>query len=388
MSLGKDNSVASVTHGESLAPAGSEGSSAPAKLPRPQREDDSAATTSPDSENPPPMNLSLLARLFGVPLLIVVMIIGSAVLVVLLFGSITTEQDRSVGELLGVMEREPVGKVFDLAMMPQDKEIWQAAKELAARLQQGQSPMSAADLDAVVDRLGRLVDRDLKATEPLPDDHLQPLHFFMSALSHTGRPGSIAPLVRCLGAAQWQTRREALKCLGAAHRTEGARETAKDVAAALEDENATVRTVAAYVLSFLADPADASVRRRLKEICDAAEEDRELRWNAALTLARLGDDGAVPVLKDMLDRKYWEERAHVRTEGGGGAPAALAMSQPRIEMTLCASIEAAAHLEDETVWTMIAELEGDVSLQVRDRVRKALAGRGGAERTGPAGSGG
>ncbi|MCE7927094.1 MAG: hypothetical protein DYG91_01140, partial [Chloroflexi bacterium CFX7] len=96
------------------------------------------------------MNLSLLARLFGVPLLIVVMIIGSAVLVVLLFGSITTEQDRSVGELLGVMEREPVGKVFDLAMMPQDKEIWQAAKELAARLQQGQSPMSAADLDAVV----------------------------------------------------------------------------------------------------------------------------------------------------------------------------------------------------------------------------------------------
>ncbi|MCG3129337.1 MAG: hypothetical protein FLDDKLPJ_00064 [Phycisphaerae bacterium] len=330
---------------------------------------------------PPPMNLSLLARLFGVPLLIVVMILGSAVLVVLLFGSITTEQDRSVGELLAVMEREPVGKVFDLAMMPQDKEIWQAAKELAARLQQGQSPMSAADLDAVVDRLGRLVDRDLKATAPLPDDHLQPLHFFMSALSHTGRPGSIAPLVRCLGAAQWQTRREALKCLGAAHRTAGAREAAKEVAAALEDENATVRTVAAYVLSFLADPADESVRRRLKDICDAAEEDRELRWNAALTLARLGDDGAVPVLKDMLDRKYWEERAHVRVEGA--AAAEQPMSQPRIEMTLCASVEAAANLTDETVWAMIAELEGDVSLQVRDRVRKALAGRGGAGGAGP-----
>ncbi len=332
------------------------------------------STASPPASHDagPPMSASLMARLFGVPLLIVTLIIGSAVVVVLLFGSISSEQERSVDDLLTAMEREPTGKVFDVALMPADKEIWQAGKELAARLQKKDSELSAEDMRKIVTRLSALIARDLPLSASFREDRRGVLHFAIAALGATGEPDSIAPLRKALHAEDWQTRREALKALGAAHRTAGAEASAAEVASLLEDPEPTVRTVAAFVLTFLASPQDEGVLAQLQRACDRPDEDREVRWNAALTLARLGSPRSKDVLIAMLDRRYWAEGAPVRLEGGGGAATEKPMPPGQVESILRATIEAASKVRDADVRQAIEALGKDESLLVREAVRAAM----------------
>lgn len=330
------------------------------------------AVTPPASHDPgPPMTASLMARLFGVPLLIVTLIIGSAVVVVLLFGSISSEQERSVDDLLTAMEREPTGKVFDVALMPADKEIWQAGKELAARLQKKDAELSAEDLRKIVTRLSALIARDLPMSASFREDRRGVLHFALAALGATGEPDSIAPLRKCLHAEDWQTRREALKALGSAHKTVGAEASVAEVASLLEDSEPTVRTVAAFVLTFLASPQDEGVLAQLERACARPDQDREARWNAALTLARLGSPRSKDVLLAMLDRRYWAESAPVRQESGG-TTTEKPMPPGQIEAILRATVEAAAKVHDADVRQAIEALGKDESLLVREAVRAAL----------------
>ncbi|MCC7292872.1 MAG: HEAT repeat domain-containing protein [Phycisphaerales bacterium] len=333
---------------------------------------DPAATPRVSHDPGPPMTASLMARLFGVPLLIVTLIIGSAVVVVLLFGSISSEQERSVDDLLAVMDREPTGKVFDVALMPADKEIWQAGKELAARLQKKDAELSTEDLQKIVARLSALIARDLPRSASFREDRRGVLHFAIAALGATGEADSIAPLRKALHAEDWQTRREALKALGAAHKTVGARASAAEIASLLDDPEATVRTVAAFVLTFLASPQDEDVLAQLQRACARPGEDREVRWNAALTLARLGSSRSKDVLLAMLDRRYWAEGTPVRLEGGGGGPTEKPMPPGQVEAILRATVEAASNVQDADVRQAIEALGKDESLLVREAVRAAL----------------
>lgn len=320
------------------------------------------------------MSMSLLARLFAVPFLIVSLIVGCAVVVVLLFGSITTEQQRSVDQLLLVLEREPSGKLFDLAMTPHDKEIWQAAKELAARIQRKDVEMTDADLDRVVARLSELVDRDLKRPRVSGPNRLDPLHFFIAALAHSGRSEALPPVLRCLSAEDWRTRREAIKALAETHRNPGVSETAVRVAELLDDPEPTVRVMAAYALTFLGGRDEPAIVARLTQACDSPGEDREVRWNAALTLARWGHPSAKNLLLEMLERDYWEKRTPIRLEGPSGV-IEQPMPAAQADRILAATVEAAANLTGDDVWRAISRLEGDRSLVVQEAVRLATSKR-------------
>lgn len=320
--------------------------------------------------------MSLLARLFGVPFLIVTLIVGCAVVVVLLFGSITTEQQRGVDQLLATLEREPSGKLFGVAMSPQDKEIWQAAKELAARIQRKDAEMTDADMDRVVERLTSYVDRDLKRSRTPTDDRLEPLHFFIAALAHSGREEAIVPVVRCLSAEDAPTRREAIKALAEAHDAPGVRATAPRIADLLDDNDPTVRVMAAYALTFIGRAEDAAIAARLSQACASPGEDREVRWNAALTLARWGDPAAQGLILDMLDRDYWEKRTPVRLDGPGGSIVEQPMPPAQADEILTATVAAAAHLPGDDVWRAIARLESDHAPSVQAAARTALRDRG------------
>jgi len=144
----------------------------------------------------------------------------------------------------------------------------------------------------------------------------------------------------------------------------------------LEDEDPVVRTVSCWVMSVLARPEDAKVIGLLAKACDAA--DREVRWNAALTLARLGNGHGKDILLDLLDREYWEKKVRVRIAASDGRTAENPMPPQAVDRYLMAAIEATSHLNDADLAEAISALCSDRSPKVKDRARSALK-KAGAE---------
>lgn len=357
------------------AQAGGPGRAAPARMDGPPFLPEPAPLRPlPDSE---PMTLPLMARLFGVPLLIVSLIIGAAVVVVLLFGRIAAEPQRTIDELLTVIETPHGEKMMGIALMPRDKEVWQAARELSLRLERMDVELQPGELGLVVSRLTALCDRIRADSGGLSEAGLAKMSFVVSALARTRDTGAVPPLVRCLDAPRWEVRRDAVHGLASMHEVPDVHDQAVGAIAKMvvDDEEPVVRTVAAYALSFVARPDDRVALEQLQRACEALDEDREVVWNAALSLARLGSGAGRGVLLDMLDRQYWETKAPLRVPTAGGQVVETAMTEDRVEAYLVTAIEAASHLNDETVWAQVAALEGDKSIRVVAKVREVLARR-------------
>ncbi|RJP30950.1 MAG: HEAT repeat domain-containing protein [Phycisphaerales bacterium] len=336
--------------------------------------------TVPDKSQPspdlPPAG-SVVIKLVAVPLLIVTLIVGGAITVVILFGRISAEQDRSVSDLLAAVESPHGEKLLDVALMPRDKEIWQAARELAMRLDKKEVEVTPAELSDVVQRLSALSDRMLASARDLGKTGVQKFEFVLAALARTDRPEAIAAIVRCLDCSLWEVRRSAVQALASMHQVEGVRDAALGPICRLagEDPEPVVRTVSAYALSFVADPSDAAAIDVLTGICTGDESDREVIWNAALSLARLGSPAGRSELRDMLDRTYWSEKVPMRVEQSPGQFVEAPMSASRVDEHLIAAIDAVSHLEDEELWSLVRGLERDPSLSVVHKVREVLEKR-------------
>jgi HEAT repeat protein len=129
-------------------------------------------------------------------------------------------------------------------------------------------------------------------------------------------------------------------------------------------------------MSLLARPSDETVIQLLQKALVA--EDREVRWNAALTLARLGNTQARSPLLDMLDRDYWS-KVPVRSQAANGEVVESPMPAAAVEQYLVAAVDAAANLDDVVLRESIAALRDDGSPLVASRARAALEGRGSHE---------
>ena len=115
-----------------------------------------------------------------------------------------------------------------------------------------------------------------------------------------------------------------------------------------------LRKTAVHALgSFPAEEARAAL---LEALSDAVED---VRWNAAIALARRGEAAASPVLLTVLDRE------HLKAAGLG----------PELcEDTLLQGVAVAPAVKDAGVRTALEKLrDGDPSLKVREAARKALA---------------
>ena len=75
------------------------------------------------------------------------------------------------------------------------------------------------------------------------------------------------------------------------------KEAISDILSFLKSENPQLRKMAAYVLGVLGDPQTVPSLTPLLE--DPVED---IRWNASLSLARLGNDSGWQILAKMLDR--------------------------------------------------------------------------------------
>jgi HEAT repeat protein len=115
-----------------------------------------------------------------------------------------------------------------------------------------------------------------------------------------------------------------------------------------------------YALGAL--PGDAQVATLTTALEDAAPD---VRWNAAVALARHGRHDGVPVLRQMLDRAYVEQvvKRDVRQDD----------DQDPIADVMISGLRAAATLKDETLKAPVTMLsQQDRSMKVRQAAIEAL----------------
>jgi HEAT repeat protein len=228
---------------------------------------------------------------------------------------------------------------------------WQAAFELTKVLQAHRDP-------ALKDP--RFVDEAVRTFQESASDDPRVRRYLALALGRLGDRRAVPALLQAAkdaspdGAhADPETQIYAVWALGAI----GDPEALPGLVELSRSEDAGVRKTAVHALgSFPGESAHAVLVKALEDTVE------DVRWNAAVALARRRDAAAAPVLLEMLDR------AHL-----GAVPG---MTEEQRVDTLLLAIEAAAVVPDPRLKDALARLrEGDVSLKVREAARAALQGR-------------
>ncbi len=227
---------------------------------RPEDGDDSASS------------LRVALGFFIVPMLLVFAAVG----VFLLFGLIAHE-DKSVDEYLA----EVTGGGIN--------EPWQGAFGLANKLVQDESLHGDP---AIAQRIADTLESPNAEADP------QVRAYLLLALGRIGHESSIPVLIEHLGDPDADVRLKSLWSLGNIGAA-GESDTSEAVAAMLDDEDEGVRGYAAYVLGTLGNPTSGSALEIA--LNDPAGQ---VRWNAAVALARLGSDAGREELRRMIDRDY------------------------------------------------------------------------------------
>jgi HEAT repeat protein len=126
---------------------------------------------------------------------------------------------------------------------------------------------------------------------------------------------------------------------------------------AFSDDERDVRKAAAYALGELRDP------RALPGLVAALQDPiADVRYNAAIAVARFGDTRAIGVLREMLDRSRLD-----RVEG---------MRPDQKEETMLAAIPALMQVAPEEGRAILGPLaKSDESMRVRSAAAEVLRGR-------------
>jgi HEAT repeat protein len=129
---------------------------------------------------------------------------------------------------------------------------------------------------------------------------------------------------------------------------------APDLLKLASSDDSGVRKAVVHSLGALPSPETQAALTAA--LADGVED---VRWNAAIALARRGDDAAAPILRQMLDRQ------HLATVAG--------MTPEQREDAMLEGVTAAAVLKDPDLRRMLEGLRAsDPSLRVREAARSAL----------------
>jgi HEAT repeat protein len=292
-----------------------------------------AAETGPAA---PRRGARLVLDLLVFPLLMVAVGVG----IFVLFGLITAEGKGPADYL-------------DLIRSGDSNRRWQAAYELSRVIQARRDPGLSDP---------RLVGQMVSLFERAEDDDPRVRRFLALALGRLGDPEALPVLLTYLESARDgegqdpETRIYAVWALGAI----GEEAAVPELLSLMADEDPGLRKTAAHALgAFRTEEAEVALGRALGDPVG------DVRWNAALALARHGDPAAVPVLVEMMDR---EQLARVE-----------AVTPAQTEQILLQAIQGTVRLADARLASRLAELgESDPSLRVRAAARRGLEERAAA----------
>lgn len=317
------------------------------------------------------MTATLMGRLFVVPALVVCVLLGVAVVVVF-FGASSLEHPASMNDLLDRLQTDPGDKTMGM-LFPEARESWQAAQELARRLEDKDRFLRPDQVDPTAERIIDILKQDdaqggSGAVEgPMAQrGHARKL-FLIVALGRLGSPLAVEPLGRLLEDRDEQTRQAVLQALARMGKLPQTRRVLPKVYELLDDPVPAVEMIACLTVAMIAERGDAEA---IGQVARKLEADREIQWNAALALSRLGSKRGKLVLMNMLDRSFWEGIDLKYEEDG--ATVRRKFTEAEVEYRLRAAIDAASRLDDDQLRALVVKLSrNDKSPVVRDAALKA-----------------
>ena len=223
---------------------------------------------------------------------------------------------------------------------------WQAAFELSKVLQAGKDP-------ALRDpQFGAEL---VRVFEQVREDDPRVRRFLVLAMARLGDRRAVPALREAArgpdgGGADAETQVYAILALGAL-KDESA---LPDLLELARREDPGVRKAAVHALGNFSAPAARDALGTA--LADPVED---VRWNAALALARAADSRAIPVLLKMMDRAY--------------LASVPGLTAPQQDEAVLGAVQAAGALQDPELRAVLERLrDGDPSLKVREAARLAL----------------
>ena len=283
-------------------------------------EPDSPETAEEDEQKPRASAL----RFFLLPLLVV----GTAVLIFLVFNLITFDR-RSPSEYLQEVRGGGPNR------------RWQAAFELSRSITRVKPGPEKDALSAETLRVFESLSRSRPEDVPVR-------RYLALVLGKLGDRGAVPALLVAARDPDPETRLYSVWSLGALA-------DPRAVGTVLEtsqSEDAGARKMAAYVLGRLGAPEAIP---RLKVLLEDSVTD--VRWNAAIALASLGDHEGLPVLRSMADRASLSR---------------LSLTAEQTEAAMVNAVKAIALVRDAESLPLLEKIEReDPNLRVREAARRA-----------------
>ena len=214
-----------------------------------------------------------------------------------------------------------------------------------------------AERKRISNELVDILDHNLSADSDT-DDKLYV--YVLSAVGQLGQKEGLEAIVKRLtmSGSRPMVKQGAIRGLLSWPRDEEAKQHAKSLLPLLADQDLNVSSMAAAALGQLGDGKDAATIAALKDaMTAAAEKSRDLRWNAASSLARLGD---------LLNRTAL---AKMEVDGAGSTPqipAGTTLPTNLQDQVILSALAASVTMNDPVVWAQIEKLRtDDPSLPVR-----------------------
>ncbi len=220
---------------------------------------------------------------------------------------------------------------------------WQAAFELAKQLN-NIDRQDQADID-------RLVPEMIDTFREAERDDPRVRRYLALALGHVGDPQAVPVLVEAIYDADPETRIYAIWALGSL----GDERAVEPLLELVQHDDPGLRKMAVYSLGTLgAEEARATLQAAL------GDYEMDVAWNAAIALAKLGDDSGRDRIFQMLDREFLSSVAD--------------MTEDQRSEAMMNAMKGAVLLGDPSFRPSLTEIsEQDPNLKVRQAAFEALA---------------
>lgn len=179
-------------------------------------------------------------------------------------------------------------------------------------------------------------------------------------------PEAVATLTRALDDADFESRISVIWALGSS----GDASVVPRLQPLYMSDDAGIRKMTVYALGAL--PGDAQIDTLRTALADSAAD---VRWNAAVALARHSRREGVAVLRQMMDRSYVEQTVERARQETSLVPREVNQVEDRDPAgdVMISSLRAAAALKDASLRPSIESLsQHDPSLKVRQVAMEAL----------------
>ncbi|MDX1682396.1 MAG: HEAT repeat domain-containing protein, partial [Phycisphaeraceae bacterium] len=307
---------------------------------------------------PPPSFGRQMAQLVVIPAVITIACITAAII----FGLVATQPSNLENQLLRLRQSSGAGRMAGGMQDPRYKDRSLAAANIAHQLPQIKDPERRAKLAGELTEI---------LNENIGDDEKELIAYLLVALGRLGQPEALETIAERADSDHTLVRQHVVRGLLALSEHQPAESILPVLLGRLKDSAPEVRAEAAAGLGALADAGDTQVIEALQAVMtDVEVTTREVKWNAAVALARLGNEGGASFVADVLLNR--EVLATLPTDDGDGATNET-LSRVTQDRVIASTLEAIRDVDSPPIEAALKKLAAeDPQRAIKVAARKIL----------------